>query len=217
MEKLVFLEPDDVQETPFTTSKVIAEHGKGCVYILDLGNDMVKIGQSINPETRVLCISTQSGFSIRQWCKTELCNNYKDIEKAIHNHFKNKRVHGEWFKVSFQKAKAYLQTMKLDTSIKPEKTVNYADFFGESDRIRLENEIRESYTEHLKSLLSTVYENVKLYGYVDNEIQRKCKKACKLFDVMDCQIERQISVLIELGYSYKEIKYELSKAYLQTA
>lgn len=121
MNNLVFLEPNCLDEIPFTTSKVIAENGKGHVYIIETDNG-IKIGRTINIESRINTLRTQSGRKFKRVCFTSQCRNYGDIETAMHRLFKESRVIGEWFNVPFVQASKELAMYDLDTSSKEIET-----------------------------------------------------------------------------------------------
>jgi len=88
---------------------------KGCVYVLEIAG-RIKIGVSTKPESRIETISKMVGITpTRQFISKE-CNNYHQIEKMMHKHFRAQRIEGEWFLVSFKEAVSLLKRTELDTS-----------------------------------------------------------------------------------------------------
>lgn len=73
---------------------------KGYVYAVQDESGMIKIGRSINPETRINCIRTQSGKNISQVYISPSCTNYEAKERALHKKFAQYRQSGEWFNVA---------------------------------------------------------------------------------------------------------------------
>lgn len=92
--------------------RMIASHGTH-VYILDFGNGLIKIGVSRNVRNRIAAARTfgqataryavtKEGFEFSAAC---------DIESKCHNLFKDKSVSKEVFRVTYAKAKTYLETL----------------------------------------------------------------------------------------------------------
>src|SRR5258708_14616338 len=69
---------------------------KGYVYFIKAKAGLYKIGKSVNWKSRVEAIRTSSSAPIRTICVFET-NNMGTLENQFHAHFRNKRVHGEWF------------------------------------------------------------------------------------------------------------------------
>ena len=67
----------------------------GYVYLIksDFG---LKIGRSIHKESRINQIRQNVPFEIEVLCNYYVKDMFK-LEKTLHNHFKNKRIKGEWF------------------------------------------------------------------------------------------------------------------------
>lgn len=86
----------------------------GYVYILLADDKTVKVGITVNPYTRILQIESASGKNIIDWVVSNVCSNYREIEKNIHDEFKIYRLNGEWFNVDFLKAVRCLNNMKLE-------------------------------------------------------------------------------------------------------
>lgn len=59
--------------------------------------DMVKIGRSINPATRIRCLETQLGESLKIICVKAT---RPDLEQLLHSRFQSYRGMGEWFKLN---------------------------------------------------------------------------------------------------------------------
>ncbi|GAB6171405.1 hypothetical protein JCM15765_08830 [Paradesulfitobacterium aromaticivorans] len=149
MDKLVFLDPDDLNEIPFTTSKVIAVHGQGHVYIVE-ADGCVKIGRTKNLVSRINAIRTQSGRNLKRLCFTKPCSNYSDIENSMHALFEKERLNGEWFKTSFEQACNALNSFELDLSKKEEREESSGlfDLFREFDEAYMKRELQLFLDEH---------------------------------------------------------------------
>ena len=66
------------------------------VYVIQLG-DLYKIGRSVNPGKRVkgMQLPAKPSEESFQW----RCADAKKLEKELHEMFKHKRAHGEWFRL----------------------------------------------------------------------------------------------------------------------
>jgi hypothetical protein len=63
------------------------------------GTDMVKFGKSVTPDWRLVTMQTGCPFTLKvEWAWPE------DIEDEMHAHFADRRVNGEWFRVSVEEA-----------------------------------------------------------------------------------------------------------------
>ncbi len=72
----------------------------GCLYIIQLGDtNIYKIGISIDPHKRVKQLQSKCPvpLNLLWW---NFGHDYKHAEKLMHHFFRDKRVKGEWFKLS---------------------------------------------------------------------------------------------------------------------
>ena len=60
------------------------------VYVMKSANGLVKIGVSKNIEERIISIQYASGFKIEKYKNTNLLKNAYEVEKAVHEYFKEK-------------------------------------------------------------------------------------------------------------------------------
>lgn len=68
---------------------------RDAVYLIGSGRDgRVKIGLSGNPQRRARGIATMSAIPVRLLWSTP---GGRELELALHEHFKELRLHGEWF------------------------------------------------------------------------------------------------------------------------
>ncbi|APC78911.1 TPA: GIY-YIG nuclease family protein [Clostridium botulinum] len=88
----------------------------GYVYIIERRDKSIKIGKSINPESRVETLETQGGFIATNKFFSQECSNYSEIESKMHEIFNKYRTIGEWFNVDFDVA---VQTLKQLNFKKP--------------------------------------------------------------------------------------------------
>ena len=87
----------------------------GYVYIFDAG-DMVKIGKSIYPYSRMASLKSELRRDILRSFVSPDCSNYSEIEKIMHGVFSNCRVEGEWFDIEFGEAVKALQNQHFKDS-----------------------------------------------------------------------------------------------------
>ena len=141
MSNLVFLEPDDLNEIPFTTSKVVAEetqntNGMKRVYVLESFNGLVKIGVSAEFDRRKRTLETQSGFNMKTHFHTDWVSNYSQIEKTSHGFFKSRHVLGEWFNIPFDEAVEFVKRVHAEigesTPFEPPTQEQMDEFFNKS-------------------------------------------------------------------------------------
>lgn len=92
---------------------------KKAVYIFDMGNGTVKIGVSVNVEQRATTIENSSGLTITRRCHTEQMPTRLSlqIEENCHTHFAEHRTKGEFFKITYEDACAYLLTITPVTKV----------------------------------------------------------------------------------------------------
>lgn len=81
------------------------------IYIVEKENGTVKIGISQDAEKRVHVLSKQGGFKISNLFYTKPCSNAHEIEREMHTRYKESRIDGEWFDLSFEKAVKSLKTL----------------------------------------------------------------------------------------------------------
>ena len=96
---------------------------KGYVYVIENENKKVKIGKSVRPKTRIAEISRMGCTKIVAMHITKKITYYSKFELFIHKHFKQSRVLGEWFNVSYGEIVAFVNDNVdiFDTRITEEK------------------------------------------------------------------------------------------------
>ena len=223
MSNLVFLEPDDLNEIPFTTSEVIAEngkieHGEGHVYVIDNGTGKVKIGKTNNPSSRIKAIETQSGISIIRVYVSPKCFNYQELETKTHKAFKQSRTIGEWFESNFDTVKDFVSSLDLITinNKQQEKPALFPNGTG-PEYVALENEVLNALVTEMQSLREEVAVSKALYGSISSDLRRKVIRVTTQFDNLETDFKQQISSLIALDYDYQAIKDIISRKYLKSA
>lgn len=89
------------------------------VYVLDMDNELVKIGVSDDVNRRISEVQNSSGFSVRRNHKTKLMPNAAALalERDLHDYFSAYRTHGEFFKLTFKDACNELDKRELTTPI----------------------------------------------------------------------------------------------------
>lgn len=215
MDKLVFLEPNDIKEEPFTTSEVIAERGKvEHKTVTDLINrykdDLKEFGEvrfkiAFNPKTSrnynvyqlneqqatLLITYMQNTLPVRKF-KKALVKQFYIMQKELNS----RRVTRQIAKQSREALTNAIQALPES----PHKAMKYKHFtdlvykivFGKNAK-QLRNEYGITEKDNLRDRF-TVEENSRIE-----------------------KLENQISVLLDLGYDYSSIKEELNKKYLEKA
>ncbi len=79
------------------------------LYVLEFTNGTVKIGITKEKEKRMKAISSASGMNITRSYFTEIIDRVQDLETELHRHFKDKRLNGEFFSISFEEAVAEVE------------------------------------------------------------------------------------------------------------
>ena len=74
------------------------------LYVLEFTNGTVKIGITKEKEKRMRAISSASGMKITRSYFTEKIDNVQNLETELHRHFKDKRLQGEFFDITFEEA-----------------------------------------------------------------------------------------------------------------
>ena len=78
----------------------IKKLSNGYIYMIKcIGQDIVKIGRSINPHSRLQSIKVACPFDV-ELIFTAQCSNYREVEQYLHKKLSDKHMKGEWFKVS---------------------------------------------------------------------------------------------------------------------
>ncbi len=77
---------------------------QGTLYIIapiDIENYPYKIGISVGKDIskRLMCLQTAHWMNLKVYYKSPLLPDIMQIEKKIHNQYKEKRVRGEWFRI----------------------------------------------------------------------------------------------------------------------
>lgn len=214
MNELVFLEPNDLEEIPFTTSKVVAEHGQVKHetvqrLIRNYEDDLKEFGKL--------------GFEIRPLESGQSEKIYKLNEEQatlLITYMKN-TLPVRSFKKSLVK-QFYLMQKEL-TKRKVTRQI------GKQAREALTNAIQElpdsphkrmKYKHYTDLVYKIVFgKNSKQlreeFGIKKSEELRNRFTASELETVE--RLEKQVSSLIELGHDYQSIKGELTQKYLKAA
>lgn len=109
----------------------------GYLYIIKSEDGPVKIGISIKPEKRICDIETSSGRTIVQTFISPRIPGYYQVEQTLHAKFKDQRIRGEWFNISFRDA--VLAANQLGARSFPHEwrqTEDYLQGASHRDRIR---------------------------------------------------------------------------------
>ena len=209
MDKLVFLDPDDIQETPFTTSKVIADHGKVKHHalqqmILKYQEDVEEFGKlafemrpldngqsekvyHLNEEQATLLITYMKNTEPVRRFKKALVKQFYIMQKELTSRKVTRQIGKE-----AREALTYAIQMLPDSPHKEMKYKHYTDLVYKIVFEMNSKQLRES------------------FGLAKGDDLRNRFSATELDRVL--KLERQVSVLLELGYDYRAIKEALNKA-----
>ena len=106
-----------IGEQHIMQSKYNNNYGVGFVYILNVEKtNLYKIGKSINVESRLNQIQTSTPFKLLLH-KSYKCNNYDKIEKNLHGIYKDKKVQGEWFNLSYSDLNYIDEYMSVEVAV----------------------------------------------------------------------------------------------------
>lgn len=78
------------------------------VYIASAGRNRVKVGVSTNPARRVRSLSGASGYRLRL-AEARDTDDAEAVERLAHWLLRATRLHGEWFRVNVETAKAAVE------------------------------------------------------------------------------------------------------------
>lgn len=213
MNKLVFLEPNDIEEIPFTTSKVIAENGKVQHHtitklIQQYENDLKEFGvlrfdidkptgpkggrpektYQLNEQQSTLLITyMQNTLPVRKF-KKALVKQFYIMQKELTSRKVTRQIGKE--------AREALTNAIQGLPDSPHKEMKYKHY---SDLV-----YKVVFGKNAKQLREE-------YGIGKKDDLRNRFTALELDRVL--KIEKQISVLIELGQDYKLIKETLTSRY----
>ena len=99
---------------------------KKYVYLISDSNTYnYKIGISNNPEKRIKELQTGNENKLKIIHKV-LCENYKNVETALHNQYSFLKVNGEWFELSNDDVISFPEyCQKIDNNIKIVKNFKF--------------------------------------------------------------------------------------------
>jgi len=215
MSELVFLEPDDLNEIPFTTSKLIAEHGKVNHHavtklIQTYEDDLKEFGilrfkieeikgrgqpekyYHLNEEQSTLFITyMKNTLPVRQF-KKALVKQFYLMQKELINRRVTRQIGKQAREALTNALHGLPESPHKDMKYKHYTDPVYKIVFGKNAK-----QLRED------------------YGIEKSENLRNRFTSLELAQVE--KIEGQISSLISLDYDYKTIKDIVSRKYLKTA
>lgn len=86
--------------------KTFQDNSKGnkSIYVIEMSNRSIKIGIACDVERRFKQICSSSGMDILKEYHTPKILNAFEIEQKLHRHFKQKKLHGEYFHIDFDDA-----------------------------------------------------------------------------------------------------------------
>lgn len=217
MDKLVFLEPNDIEEIPFTTSKVIAEKGKVqhetvvrliTTYENDLKEFVVlrfdigkptslkggrpeKIYRLNEQQSTLLITYMQNTLPVRKF-KKALVKQFYVMQKELIKRTATRQIGKDAREALTNAIQGLPDSPHKEMKYKHYTDLVYKIIFGKNSK-----QLREE------------------YGLSKGDDLRNRFLACDMEFVL--KLEKQVSVLIELGHDYQSIKTELNKKYLMSA
>lgn len=81
------------------TGRKQVDRKTGVIYFLQADNGLVKIGITTNITRRIATLNTMLPYMMKPLLLID-CDDCCKIEAALHSHFSEKRVRGEWFRLS---------------------------------------------------------------------------------------------------------------------
>jgi len=214
MNELVFLNPDDINEIPFTTSEVIAKHGQVKHHALQ--NMILKFKSDIEEFGKLAFEMRPSGSG--------------QSEKIYH--------------LNEEQATLLITYMKNTLPVRKFKKDLVKQFYimqKELDKRKVTREIgkqaRETLTNAIQALPESPHKGMKYKQYTDMIYKIVFNKNAKqlreeygiakkdnlrdMFSARDNEsinrLERQVGSMIELGYDYYTIKDALTNKYIKSA
>lgn len=214
MNQLVYLDPNSINEEPFTTSKVIAEHGK------------------VNHHTVTKLIQTYEN-DIKEF----------GILRFKIEEIKGRGQPEKYYQLNEEQATLLITYMKNTLPVRKFKKELVKQFYimqKELNSRRITRQIgkqaREALTNAIQGLPESPHKHMKykhftdlIYKIVFGKTSKQLRQdygitAGNLRDYFTAaelekvdKLENQVSVLIDLGHDYSSIKSELSKKYAQVA
>jgi hypothetical protein len=79
------------------------------VYVIEFKDDSLKIGVSINPQSRIRVIEKQSGRKVSQTYITDKTENAFSLETNLKNSFSNFNLEGEFYECDFESVVDFLK------------------------------------------------------------------------------------------------------------
>jgi len=214
MNKLVFLEPNDLNEIPFTTSKVISEHGKVKHHALQVmiskyQSDLEEFGKvsfEIRPlesgqSEKVYKLNEQQATLLIIYMKNTLP--VRQFKKALVKQFYLMQKELISRKVTRQIGKQAREALTNAIQGLPESPHKSMKFKHYTDLV-----YKIVFGKNTKQLRDA-------YGITKKDNLRNRFTASELSQVE--RIEVQISSLIDLDYDYQSIKDVVSRKYLKSA
>ncbi|HEY5586691.1 MAG TPA: Rha family transcriptional regulator [Ruminiclostridium sp.] len=235
MNELVFLDPDKIDSEPFTTSKLVAEHGKVDHHALQV---MISKYEEDLKEFGVLSFEMskpiQQGIDLKSNPENTSISNRRNQggrpEKIYHLNEQQATLLITYMKNTlpvrkFKKAlvkQFYIMQKELNKrAITREKAKEAREALTNAIQKLPESPHKAMKYKHFTDLVYKIVFNMNCkqlkeqYGIVGKESVRDYFKADELKRVEE--IEKQVSVLIDLDYDYQTIKALLNKKYLLTA
>jgi phage regulator Rha-like protein len=214
MNKLVFLDPDDIKEEPFTTSKVIAEHGK-------VNHDTVQ--KLIRTYTEDLQEFGKVGFEIRALESGQ-------SEKIY-------QLNEEQATLLITYMKNTLPVRKFKKALVKQFYIMQKELNGRRVTRQIAKQAREALTNSIQALPESPHKVMKYKHYTDLVYKivfgKNAKQLRQAYGISEKdslrdrftteenglveKLENQVSVLLDLGHDYNFIKTELLKNRLERA
>jgi phage regulator Rha-like protein len=217
MNELVFLDPNDIKETPFTTSKVIAEHGQVKHHALQAmiskyEDDLKEFGRvsfemrpletkgglqnekiyHLNEEQATLLITyMKNTLPVRKF-KKDLVKQFYIMQKELEKRKVTREVGKQARETLTSAIQSLPESPHKEMKYKQCTDLIYKIVFGKNAK-----QLREEYGISKKDNLKD------RFSYQDSE------------NIL--RLERQVGSMVELGYDYYTIKDVLMNKYIKSA
>lgn len=183
------------------------EVGKKYVYVANFQDGYVKIGRSVDPKKRLRNIEICNKIKVKDYF---LIEGYADLEKMLHEKYREFRRYSEFFKLDIQEIFCFIESIEFKESYKEFKKTtkkideNYQDEINEMfglNKLKEQNKYEFMIRKYIDKLLKMINHEETIYKKAPDSLINELKKTLELF-------EKTIN-LHDMGESDKQIYEEI--------
>lgn len=177
-------------------TKEMQEKGKEYVYLAEFVGGFCKIGVSKDPANRLKNVSIRNGLSLKQYVLVE---GYFDLEKLLHNTFKEYRRYSEWFELKFESLVEYVSILEYK--------------YTKKEKIKIEKPNEETKNIFMIKCQEKVFTGKEFFETLnfENNFEKKLTKELR-------SLENEFNTFIKNGYLFDKEKIlkliKLEKQYI---